>query len=186
MYANQMYLNTESRLLLAMQHQDVPQLRSIMSEPQFDPDMLFHVPFGTEMPALCLALQRRMSYVAQLLIEAGASVNRTDSHGKAPLHHAVLSELKDVLQLLVKSRADVNAKCPPGFTSLHFACQANKPRKFSSSTLLSQTVINVFVTQNLLERCLTLALIRPFAARKDWTLLDWRVTTKIRSWSNCC
>lgn len=128
MYGNASMLNTETRLLLAMQHQDVLQLKSIINEPQFDPDLLFNVPFGTEMPALCLALQRRLPKVARLLIEAGASVNRTDSHGKAPLHHAVLSELKDVLQLLVHSRADVNAKCPPGFTSLHFACQENKPR----------------------------------------------------------
>lgn len=132
MYPAQVMLNTESRLLLAMQHHDVYGVSGIIKEPQFDPDIIFHVPFGTEMPALCLALQRRMIRVAELFIEAGASVNRADSHGKAPLHHAVLSGLDDILPLLVKARADINAKCPPGFTALHFACQTNNPSTFFS------------------------------------------------------
>ena len=44
-----------------------------------------------------------------------------DKHGETPLHQAVLWGHKDVAELLLANRAEVNAKDNNGWTPLHYA-----------------------------------------------------------------
>jgi ankyrin repeat protein len=50
-----------------------------------------------------------------------AFVNIADSHGFTPLINATVAESSDIMSLLIKHGADVNARNNDGATSLHFA-----------------------------------------------------------------
>lgn len=49
-----------------------------------------------------------------------------DSNGWTPLHFAAFNGHKDVVELLLASRADVNAKDNEGYTPLHWAAERGR------------------------------------------------------------
>ena len=57
--------------------------------------------------------------MVRALLEAGALVNRVDGHGDAPLNVAVLISRIDIIDLLLKHRADIN-QSRPLVTALRF------------------------------------------------------------------
>jgi ankyrin repeat protein len=60
------------------------------------------------------------------LIETGADVNKKHTSAeRTPLHAAVLAECVKVVDLLIKAKADVNAKDRRGRTPLHYAVKAD-------------------------------------------------------------
>ena len=59
----------------------------------------------------------------QLLLESGADVNSTGTHGTTALHFASLNGHDACIQLLLKSGADVNAICENDVTPLICAVQ---------------------------------------------------------------
>lgn len=59
----------------------------------------------------------------KVLLERGADVNAVDdSYGNTPLHRCVApDDLKDICELLLQNKADVNARTKKGQTALHKA-----------------------------------------------------------------
>ena len=51
---------------------------------------------------------------AEILIARGVDVNAWDDSGFAPLHYAAYYGEREVAELLIRSRADVNARCKWG------------------------------------------------------------------------
>jgi ankyrin repeat protein len=64
---------------------------------------------------LTMAVNRNKLEVARLLLDAGASANRPDGFGRAPIH---LVKTADMARLLVKAGADPNALNSRGYTGL--------------------------------------------------------------------
>jgi cytohesin len=67
-----------------------------------------------------------MEKVKALLKDNPELASRTDANGLTPLHYAAAADQKDVAELLLANKADVNAKMTPGGrtpgrTPLHFA-----------------------------------------------------------------
>lgn len=67
--------------------------------------------------------------VARLLIESGADVNITDSRGLAPIHRIMMITQADnrwqMLELLMKHGAQINAQAEDGSTMLHITVSMN-------------------------------------------------------------
>lgn len=77
---------------------------------------------------LILASQVNNLQVAQLAIDTGANVNA--EAGLSALHWALLNRNKDIIELLIKSGADVNRKSPRGYTPLAYIADI----EYNSST----------------------------------------------------
>lgn len=61
------------------------------------------------------------------LIEAGGGRRELDELGRSALHHAVLKDLTEIAELLLRAGLDVNRKDRNGHTPLHFAAQEHLP-----------------------------------------------------------
>ena len=59
--------------------------------------------------------------ISKLLIEHGAEVNSKDVYGYTPLIRAVIKDYKDIVELLLKNKANVNARTNDSFTALVYA-----------------------------------------------------------------
>jgi hypothetical protein len=74
----------------------------------------------------CRNLKRSGDYVAcfELLHEAGANLEATDSAGHTPLHEAADSGCLELLSLLIQSGVNVDTSSD-GYTALHFAARGH-------------------------------------------------------------
>ena len=63
----------------------------------------------------------------QTYIATGGDINAADKHSRTPLHLAAWAGQYDILQLLLRSKANVDKKAMDGFTALHFAVQSTSP-----------------------------------------------------------
>jgi len=73
--------------------------------------------------ALLIAINYSKSYdIAKFLVDNGIDVNKGDHDGTTPLMEASLNDLIDVVDLLIKAHADVNARRAGDFTALMEAC----------------------------------------------------------------
>lgn len=74
---------------------------------------------------LSWAVSTGQKALVELLISKGANVNSGNSYSSEPLHKAAISGNLDIMQLLLKNDADINAKvlygAYPGETALHAA-----------------------------------------------------------------
>jgi len=66
--------------------------------------------------------------VVQVLIEAGADINKGDADGWVPLHWAVGAGMENVVMLLIDAGANINPKDESGMTPLHHAAQDGNER----------------------------------------------------------
>ena len=76
-------------------------------------------------PAFCQGIQQAirdgdLSAVKVLLNSRPGLVFDKDSHGQTPLHLAVRAGRRDLAELLIANKADVNARDKDGWTPLHF------------------------------------------------------------------
>ena len=72
-----------------------------------------------------------------MLLENGADVNTKDNNGDTPLHCAVSSGKKNMVELLIAKGADVNARNKKGLTPLRAALDKGVTGR-EIATLLSQ------------------------------------------------
>ena len=72
---------------------------------------------------LCEAAVNGHVDVAQLLIAAGADINKGDINGRTPMHWAAVRGHEKVAQLLIKAGADINKEDNWERTPLHWAVQ---------------------------------------------------------------
>lgn len=61
----------------------------------------------------------------QTFIATGGDVNTTDKHSRTPLHLAAWAGQFDILQALVRAKANMDKEAMDGFTVLHFAVQSS-------------------------------------------------------------
>jgi ankyrin repeat protein len=59
--------------------------------------------------------------VVKVLLENGADVSATDTHGGTPLHYAAALGYKGVAEVLLANKANVNARDGNGNTPLQLA-----------------------------------------------------------------
>ena len=69
----------------------------------------------------------RMTKIAQVLLGHGASVNVHNKNGQMPLHLASQRGLSGIVEFLLKSGADVDARDSSNITPLHFAVTVPSP-----------------------------------------------------------
>lgn len=72
--------------------------------------------------AFQLAVERGMSKLVDKMIDKGILPNMRDAEGWSPLQHAITRGDTDMIRVLIKAGADVNAALPGGGTPLLFAC----------------------------------------------------------------
>eukprot|EP01012_Entosiphon_sulcatum_P055783 TRINITY_DN7829_c0_g1_i1.p1 TRINITY_DN7829_c0_g1~~TRINITY_DN7829_c0_g1_i1.p1 ORF type:complete len:2451 (+),score=352.13 TRINITY_DN7829_c0_g1_i1:70-7422(+) len=103
---------------VAVQHNNIEMVRFLMHEPALSvrPD---HV--NGNMPPLFRAARNGLTDVAQLLVDAGASLELPDKNGFTPLCAAVLGDHHDTVEYLLTAGSDVHARVVQGSTALHIA-----------------------------------------------------------------
>ena len=75
-----------------------------------------------------------------------AEFNFHDKNGSTPLYEAVVAKNVDVIKLLVKIGADINAKCENGNTALHriMLCKDGDPR--------NERIVNILLNNGQITR----------------------------------
>lgn len=73
-------------------------------------------------------------FSVQLLVELGVSINQGDSVGLTPLHIACMHGYPDLVGVLLKARANVNARTQQNRTPLHLAAmRGNQGKNLSTN-----------------------------------------------------
>lgn len=63
----------------------------------------------------------------QAYIASGGNIDLQDKHRRTPLHLAAWSGNIEILNMLLRAKADIRAKAMDNFTLLHFAAQSTSP-----------------------------------------------------------
>ncbi|XP_077519467.1 uncharacterized protein LOC144129307 isoform X2 [Amblyomma americanum] len=113
----------QCRFLAALNNNDTPLawalLRGTEGTP-VDPDVRI-MTGGESKPAICIAVEKDLLKMTELLIKSGCSVNQCASTGSSPLHIAVLRKNLPMVHLLLNSGANVSSLDSYGRTPLHLA-----------------------------------------------------------------
>lgn len=136
-----------SKLLLAIQDNDLERAEDILRQGTVDPDVKFTIGHGSNVPALCMCVERGLYQMTKLLIDYGCSVNQVDDSGYSALHFSVSHQFLDLVKLLISHRANVNAVSNYGQTALHLACQ-------QSSVGMSDSIADILFCSKILS-CMT-------------------------------
>ena len=104
---------------------NVEKLRRLLAE-GVSPDLIYnqHAFYVTKTPLHCLCQRNNGGDRAacfELLRDAGANLEASDSEGYRPLHFAARSKSVELVSLLVQARVNVNATGNGGVTALHLA-----------------------------------------------------------------
>lgn len=130
----------QCQLLNAIQDNDLDLAEELLRNDSLDPDTRFVLGASTQVPAICLCVERGLYEMTKLLIEFGCSINQVrgrlcdsmlltnchqvDSHNAyGPLHLAASHQFVDLVRLLLTHRANVNAVSAFSHTPLHLASQ---------------------------------------------------------------
>ena len=106
---------------------NVEKLRRLLAE-GVSPDTLYHEHafYVTKTPLHCLCERNNGGDRAacfELLRDAGANLEASDSEGYRPLHFAARSKSVELVSLLVQARVNVDATGNGGVTALHLAAR---------------------------------------------------------------
>ena len=104
---------------------NVEKLRRLLESGE-SPDTVYnqHAFYVTKTPLHCLCQRNNGGDRAacfELLRDAGANLEASDSEGYRPLHFAARSKSVELVSLLVQARVNVNATGNGGITALHLA-----------------------------------------------------------------
>ncbi|VDL58532.1 unnamed protein product [Hymenolepis diminuta] len=77
--------------------------------------------------ALCMAINRGNTEIAQFLIDLGTQVSRCSSFAPSPLYVAIRSDHGEIIPLLLSKGAPVNDRGPTGYTPLMDAIIYDSP-----------------------------------------------------------
>lgn len=80
-------------------------------------------------------------FTVQLLVELGVSINQGDSVGLTPLHLACTHGYPNLVGLLLKARANVNARSHQNRTPLHLAAMRGNQGKNYSALIIQQNIM---------------------------------------------
>ena len=109
---------------------DVETLRRLLAE-GVSPDAADDEDRGrTPLHVLCRNVENTTRHPAacfELLRDAGANLDATDSLGYTPLHYAASSSCVELVSLLVQARVNVDAATTGGTTALHLAARWGDP-----------------------------------------------------------
>ncbi|XP_065283017.1 ankyrin repeat domain-containing protein 65-like isoform X1 [Dermacentor albipictus] len=106
--------------------------------PPVDPDVRI-MTGGESKPAICIAVEKDLIEMAQLLIMRGCSVNQFSATGLSPLHIAVMRNNIALVRLLLKNGASVSCVDSNGRTPLHHLAVCNySGRSLEMARLLVQ------------------------------------------------
>jgi ankyrin repeat protein len=81
---------------------------------------------GSKNPPLHIAVLLPSDEVAALFLDHGAAIDAVNSKGEQAIHHSILNSHADCLSLLIKRKADVNAKDSEMLTPLCWAESSGK------------------------------------------------------------
>ena len=106
---------------------NVEKLRRLLAE-GVSPDLIYnqHAFYVTKTPLHCLCERNNGGDRAacfELLRDAGANLEPSDSKGYRPLHYAASSKSVELVSLLVQARVNVDATGNLGVTALHLAAR---------------------------------------------------------------
>ena len=108
---------------------DVETLRRLLAE-GVSPDATAGDFARTPLHVLCRNVENTTRHHAacfELLRDAGANLDATDSLGYTPLHYAASSKSVELVSLLVQARVNVDAATTAGTTALHLAARWGDP-----------------------------------------------------------
>lgn len=98
--------------------------------------------------------------LGKILIAKGAEINKKNKYEQTPLHHAVATYRKEIIELLLLNKAYVNTKDKFGDTPLHLVFQSNRKnwKKFNRLYIASEVFNNnvskksrIFIIKSLVE-----------------------------------
>lgn len=93
--------------------------------------------------AFQLAVERGMAPLVGQMINKGILPNVHDTDGWTPLQHAITRGDTDMIRVLVKAGADVNAVLPDGSTPLIFACDTPEVSDGSTRAAVVDTLLRL-------------------------------------------
>ena len=110
---------------------NVEKLRRLLESGE-SPDTVYnqHAFYVTKTPLHCLCERNNGGDRAacfELLRDAGANLEASDSEGYRPLHFAARSKSVELVSLLVQARVNVDATTNHGVTALHLAARRGAP-----------------------------------------------------------
>ena len=100
---------------------DIERVKALLKE---DPDAV-HTGRNPDLPPIAMAILRKKSDIAILLIEAGASVDGMDARGRTLAHLAVERGLSEIIPHLAAAGAPLSTLDGNGWTPLHWAAAKN-------------------------------------------------------------
>uniref|UniRef100_A0A6C0BB72 Uncharacterized protein n=1 Tax=viral metagenome TaxID=1070528 RepID=A0A6C0BB72_9ZZZZ len=99
--------------------------------------------------------------IVDILIKAGADVNKTDKNGYAPLHVACIIETgedQSIIHMLVNAGAHINAVTKNKYTPLTLACKYSNPRCVLYLAKLPQILLFIPNTKHpIVALCMTIS-----------------------------
>ena len=87
-----------------------------------------------------------------MLLAYGSKVNDTDGQGRAPLMSAAQQGNSNVLEVLIKNRADAHLKDQDGFTAFHTAVQ-HEQKTVAQMLLANSSEVNDISGQGQTRLC---------------------------------
>ena len=137
------------------------------------PDTVYnqHAFYVTKTPLHCLCQRNNGGDRAacfELLRDAGANLEASDSKGYRPLHYAASSKSVALVSLLVEARVNVDATGNHGVTALHLAARSSRRGAPDCVEVLLAAGADIDARTSAGRRPFDLALTRPY--NRTWPL----------------
>jgi ankyrin repeat protein len=137
-----------SPLFLAASAGDAELVASLL-DAKADPNIKDDWGSSPALAAIRLTANSPYKRILSLLLDHGADAETTDSDGKTLLIIAVERADKELVELLLAHKADVNAQTPFGSTPLHFLVSSYNQRSYESVSAIAELLFSAGANVNL-------------------------------------